>query len=250
MSHFFNNLIALAAQNGLSIRAVSEGAGLPPSTLSRYVRRGSSASVRNSTILAVARFFNVDPIAMASTDLLPPVDEVTMARVAPSADLDASEPTPPKQTHIIPLVSQAVASDLAKLSDIPLADKVSPYPYETVPPPAFPELYADDKIFAFRVRGGAMTPAIPDGAIVYFRKIESEEQLPAGAIVLATTRTVGTEIFEELDDCPFVTVRLYSTDEFGRIWLTATNPTLPPDVKVIQGREVIGHVVAWCVRAP
>lgn len=248
MSHFFNNLIGLAAARGLSIRAVSDGAGLPPSTLSRYVRRGPSANIRTSTVLAVAEFFGVSPEDMAEKELVAPVDAVTLAKVAPSADIDANDATPAQRPHAVPLVSQSVASDLVDKEDIPLADKLSPKTYERVPPPAFPQYQGDDRLLAFEVEGNALSPIIPDGSIVYFIKPEKDQVIPSGTIVLATTVTVGTEICEYYDDAPFITVRKYSTDEFGRIWLTSTNPDLPESVRVIQGGSVIGIVVSWCAK--
>lgn len=105
MSHFFNNLIALATARGLSIRAVSDGAGLPPSTLSRYIKRGPTANIRTSTVLAVSEFFAVSPEDMINKELLPPVDAVTLARLAPTADIDIDNCTPPSKPNMIPLVT-------------------------------------------------------------------------------------------------------------------------------------------------
>lgn len=250
MSHFFNNLIALATERGLSIRAVSDGAGLPPSTLSRYVKRGPSANIRTSTILAVSKFFGVSLEDMAEKELRPPVDAVTLAKIAPTADLDARDTTPARKPHAIPLVNDEIATHLIKHSDIPLSDSfLNIHDYETVPPPVFTDLQVDDRVLAYRVNGDAMSPIIPSNSIVYFVRTENDEDIPTGSLVLATTLIKGNDIFEEFADEPFITVRRYSRDEFGRIWLNSDNTLLPNEARTIQGGTVIGRVVAWCARA-
>lgn len=250
MSHFFNNLIALATERGLSIRAVSDGAGLPPSTLSRYVKRGPSANIRTSTILSVSKFFDVSPEDIVEKELRPPVDAITLAKIAPAADIDSCDSTPAKKPHAIPLVNDDIATHLINNSDIPLSDSFfDNRDYETVPPPVFTDLQMDDRLLAYKVTGDAMYPLIPSNSIVYFVRPEPNEDIPSGSLVLATTLIKGCDIFEEFDAEPFVTVRRYTKDEFGRIWLNSDNNQLPENTKIVQGGTVIGRVVAWCARA-
>lgn len=252
MSNFFNNLIALATARGLSIRAVSDGSGLPPSTLSRYIKRGPTANIRTSTVLAVSEFFGVSPEDMVSKELLPPVDAITLARLAPAADIDIDNCTPPSKPNMIPLVTPALASDLIKHTDIPVCKNYGGLlssDIEKVAPPVFSELQSDDQLLAYRVDGNAMAPLIPNGSIVYFVRVAQEEDIPDGTIVLASTAIKGNDIFEEYDDAPFIVVRKYSSDDLSQIWLNAINPNINDKFKSIRGGCVIGRVVAWCVKA-
>lgn len=252
MSHFFNNLIALATARGLSIRAVSDGAGLPPSTLSRYIKRGPTANIRTSTVLAVSEFFAVSPEDMINKELLPPVDAVTLARLAPTADIDIDNCTPPSKPNMIPLVTPAMADDLIKQTDIPVCkdpDGLFSSGIEKVAPPVFPQLQSDDRLLAYRVNGNAMAPLIPNGSIVYFVRVSPGESIPDGTIVLASTAFKGNDIAWEYDDSPFIVVRKYSSDDLSQIWLSAINPNINDKYKSIQGGSIIGRVVAWCVKA-
>ena len=57
---------------------------------------------------------------MINKELLPPVDAVTLARLAPTADIDIDNCTPPSKPNMIPLVTPAMADDLIKQTDIPV----------------------------------------------------------------------------------------------------------------------------------
>lgn len=252
MSIFFNNLISLAEQRGLSIRAISDGAGLPPSTLSRYVKKGPGARARTATIAAVAKFFDIPAEDLASKELFPPVSQSVLKKIVPSSDLnpdlsDSSLLEPPTLGTVPLFTSDELLAHVAKSGDISVEDLDSVE--RMVAPPAFEDLQTRTDLLAYRVQNDALHPIIPRGSIVYFRALEKDETPPNGSYVIAETRVLGSEIHEFMDDAPFVTVRKFSTDECYRTWLTATNPDFPEKERTILGGKIFGIVLAWSAKA-
>lgn len=250
MSFFYDNLIALTAQRNLTLHGVSVGAGLPPSTLSRYVKRGPNGKYRTGTVAAVSRFFKVDPDEITSKALLPPVPPSVLRKIVPSGDTDELDDHEENSNSLgsIPLFSSdELLSHVAQSGDISIEDldRVE----RMVVPPAFDDLQSDTDLLAYRVQNDALHPIIPRGSIVYFRALEKDETPPNGSYVIAQTRVLASEIHDCMDDAPFVTVRKFSMDECYRTWLTATNPDFPEKEKTILGGKIFGIVVAWSAKA-
>ena len=252
MSIFFNNLISLADQRGLSIRAISDGSGLPPSTLSRYVKKGPGARARTATIAAVAKFFDIPAEDLANKELFPPVSQAVLKRIVPSSEqvsgISESLPEEPSHFGTVPLFSSdELLTHVAQSGDISIEDldRVE----RMVVPPAFDDLQSNADLLAYRVQNDALHPVIPRGSIVYFRALEKDETPPNGSYVIAQTRVLASEVHDFMGDAPFVTVRKFSMDECYRTWLTATNPDFPEKEKTILGGKIFGIVVAWSAKA-
>ena len=69
-NYFYKNLLGLSSSSGKSISAIANDAGLPPSTLTRLVRRGpEKANPSENTIAAIAKAFDIPVADLCERDL-------------------------------------------------------------------------------------------------------------------------------------------------------------------------------------
>ncbi len=81
-NYFYKNLLGLSSASGKSISAIANGAGLPPSTLTRLVRRGpEKANPSENTIAAIAKAFDISVADLCGKDLF---EDIGLVEVPPT----------------------------------------------------------------------------------------------------------------------------------------------------------------------
>lgn len=233
---FYNNVLALCKQQGLTLRKLAGKAGVSPTGVYRFAKEGASGRYVLTTPVrkALSHALGYDIGDMCTRQLAPPVAlEDLLVRDSPGTREKRVENSPLSFVPLLSAEDLAVKLDtLLENPDFTLFENAKEY----VPAP-YSDWKADDLVFAWTMTGDAMAPSLLHGDCIYFRyfsDFRNPGKLTNGILVL------GYAIEE---NGPHFYVRRYAGTENGAFWLKAENPDWPGE-RYAGAEGLFGRAVA------
>lgn len=251
MTNFFaENVNLLCAKANISVDQLAKRIGITPSTLYRHVNpdpdKKEKAAPRKRTILAVAEYFGLPPLAIISERLT----EENIPEIEKRASQD-NEGENTVKAPLVPLVDMTVffkilswiapyiEPDFRKTKTDPCGLSAE----EWISAPPFNGL-DDTDLVAIHVKGESMVPFFLPNDIAYIELKKNKEQpdeyteytdIKNNDFVIATNKK------------GVILIRKIITDESGKKWLIKENEEWPGE-KMVECGSVFGKIVAKATR--